>query len=92
MSEHNDGGPAFPAHPDMISVDSNGTVAPWGYQGMSLRDYFAAKAMQAIVTKLPIVDQNSIYGDPVEDKVQHNLDIAQSAYWIADAMLSERDK
>lgn len=60
-------------------------------EGMTLRDYFAAKAMQAIITKLPVVDQQGVHGQPVPDKVQHNLDIAESAYWIADAMIQARD-
>lgn len=40
MSAPNDGGPAFPAEDD----DMNFTT------GMTLRDYFAAKAMAAIIT------------------------------------------
>ena len=60
--------------------------------GMTLRDYFAAKAMQAIITKLPVVDREGEFGAPVEDKIKYNADIANSAYWIADAMLEERAK
>lgn len=59
--------------------------------GMTLRDYFAAKAMQAIITKLPIVDQTGACGIIVSDKVAYNNDIADSAYQIADAMLKARD-
>ena len=58
---------------------------------MTLRDYFAAKAMQAIITKPPVVDREGEFGGgPVEDKIKYNADIANSAYWIADAMLEER--
>lgn len=48
--------------------------------GMDLRDYFAAKAMQAIITRFPH-DQ----GGWKEDYV------AQSAYYMADAMIEARD-
>jgi hypothetical protein len=46
-------------------------------QGMTLRDYFAARAMQAILS-----DQN--YSSP-DDK------LAEASYWIADAMLKARE-
>lgn len=38
------GGPAFPAHPVMGQISAPGL-------GMSLRDFFAAKAMQAMLTQ-----------------------------------------
>jgi hypothetical protein len=46
--------------------------------GMTLRDYFAAKAMQAILS-----DPN--YSNP-DDK------LAASAYYIADAMMKAREQ
>ena len=62
-----DGGPAFPYHgPDSGKV------------GMSLRDYFAAKAMQAhIVGRGEFADTNK-------------RTIAECAYDMADAMLEAR--
>jgi hypothetical protein len=39
-----DGGPAFPCE---ALVDQHGTKSEW--EGMTLRDYFAAKAMQALM-------------------------------------------
>jgi hypothetical protein len=69
MSTIDNGGPAFAA----------GAVFQ---EGISARDYFAAKAMQAFVTGL-LSD-----GEPViksDDK-----DIARRAYEIADAMLAVR--
>ena len=42
MSNTNTGGPAFPSHGSM------GEVA---HEGMTLRDYFAAKAMQGLTQK-----------------------------------------
>ena len=60
----NKGGPAFP----------HGT----GYQGMTLRDYFAAKAMQAFLSR----DSSMTCPDEI---------IAQDAYNAADAMLKARE-
>ena len=68
MSNTNTGGPAFP-------VDESALIH--NLQGMTLRDYFAAKAMQAILS-------NPEFGDG-------DTDIAGSAYWAADAMLKARE-
>lgn len=69
-----------------MAKDVGGSAFPCsGYEkwhpegGMSLRDYFAAKAMQGIV---------SAYGDPAGLSER----IADQAYWIADAMIAERAK
>lgn len=62
MSKENNGGPAFPSQ---------------GYEGLTIRDYFAAKAMQSI--PLSIV--------PNEQKL-----IAKAAYQMADAMLKAREE
>lgn len=50
--------------------------------GMTLRDYFAAKAMQSLVDRLD---------DGVSAR-NNNKFIAQVAYQVADAMLEERKK
>lgn len=66
-----DGGPAFPQPRDLdLSLS--------GYEqtGMSLRDYFAAKAMQTLI----------IYPNV------HGEDVPTHAYAMADAMLKEREK
>lgn len=47
------------------------------HRGMSLRDYFAAKAMQAILS------------DP--DYTQEDRKLAEASYAIADAMLEARN-
>ena len=64
--------PAFP-----IVVDYGDGVK---YQtGMTLRDYFAAKAMQAMITH-------------PDSRADVHADIyAKGAYVIADAMMKERD-
>ncbi len=68
------GGPAFP-----FWCDSNGMA---DFQGMTLRDYFAAKAMQSLM-HTQYVDM-TYEGEPAA--------MAFEAYRLADAMLAERDK
>jgi len=72
MSENKDnGGPAFPF------VDS---ASPLEHPGMSLRDYFAAKAMQACP-----MPQGHMHDVP-----EVYARIASHAYKMADAMLEAR--
>lgn len=74
MSERNNGGPAFPIHPQ---------ANPRGLVGMTLRDYFAAKAMQGWMATYP--------GHQSWEHVDHEEN-AKLAYAAADAMLKERAK
>jgi hypothetical protein len=64
-----DGGPAFPRA-------ASPAFADYCQDGMTLRDYFAAKALQ-------------IAGKGKERTAEA---IARRAYYIADAMLAERNK
>lgn len=64
-SDKQTGGPAFPT----------GTA----FQGMALRDYFAAKAMQAMIAS------------PHMPSAFDMQPVAEKAYIIADAMLKARD-
>lgn len=76
MSKDN-GGPAFPF--GQTDEQSGQLVNGWGSEGMTLRDYFAAKAMQGMIAS---------YG-----YLRSEVDvIAESAYDCADAMLKERAK
>ena len=68
-----DGGAAFP---QSRQFDANGNVISYESYGMSLRDYFAAAALQGIKWNGYERLDNS----------------AQVAYALADAMLAERDK
>lgn len=70
----NNGGPAFPVTP----TDRSGQIGPTEF-GMTLRDYFAAKAMQGI-------DANAQFSKSTA------TDIARWSYEQADAMLAEREK
>ena len=77
-------GPAFPALGFVVPHDlaREGVAVLGRTQGMTLRDYFAAKAMQGI-----LAGDQPICKDPDPTTI-----IAQVAYMIADAMLKERAK
>jgi hypothetical protein len=73
MSNTNTGGPAYPA-PTTKPLENY-------YPGMTLRDYFAAKAMEGILAgNLPITEEP----EPLPL-------IAKAAYAMADAMLKARE-
>ena len=84
----NDGGPAFPIQKEMLSTKieqghlSEITTIP----GMTLRDYFAAKAMQGI---LSCFHEYREIADVTGDKTEAR---AELAYKLADAMLEEKQK
>lgn len=69
MSKQKDGGQAFPRSIDRCD----------GEDGMSLRDYFAAKAMLGRMSWDPHIDTTF-------------AEIAEQAYGIADAMLETREE
>ena len=83
MSDKDNGGPAFPEVPG----ESNSYE---GKLGMTLRDYFAAKSMAALVanneTFLASGRVGRSEGVAVEDK------LSAAAYEFADAMLKARNK
>jgi hypothetical protein len=70
MQEKYDGGPAFP-------VGSGDMRDP---TGMTLRDYFAAAAMQGLLSRIG------------HDKINVHDVLAQRTYQIADAMLEAREE
>ena len=77
MNTINDGGPAFPGQwYDFQPLTGEQVVREqWG--GMSLRDYFAAKAMAALIAEYAQMSGPDI--------------IAHVAYMMADAMLKARE-
>lgn len=81
MSEINTGGPAFP----MSGFDMrHGQPVQAVYQhGMTLRDYFAAKALPSILNPNPVTGQYALVTD--------FEDCAITAYKMADAMLKARE-
>ena len=79
MTKHNNGGPAFPCE---VGPASDGHTIQtgnmqWMQPGMTLRDYFAAKAMHASMSLDPANAASS---------EEH----ARWAYEMADAMLKAR--
>lgn len=76
MSEINDGGSAFPV---VVEGGDNSKLWPELDKGMTLRDYFAAKAMQGYVAACP-------------DVLPPTPRCAEWAYEMADAMLAARDE
>ncbi|MFB3910456.1 MAG: hypothetical protein ACE15D_18860 [Candidatus Eisenbacteria bacterium] len=73
-----DGGPAFP------TTDPN-YEAKYASAGMTLRDYFAARA-------IPIVAGQEALHPTLGDEGPTYSGIASRAYLLADAMLAERNK
>ncbi|MGY5644107.1 hypothetical protein [Escherichia coli] len=70
MSKENNGGPAYPTQ---------------GYEGLTVRDYFAAKAMQGWLASYPESNQHPV-------ATHHENMVAELSYLMADAMLKAREK
>ncbi len=84
--EKETGGPAFPVDAELcqdITVEEQ--------RGMTLRDYFAAKAMQAM---LPTYDIPLVFDDETWKEGEKTMPelIAIDAYVMADAMLKAREQ
>lgn len=82
MSKIEGGGPAFPC--ETVGTDKHGEYR-LPYQGMTLRDYFAAKALPACYAD---------YCKHAEDQgcVENwRMGVALDAYAMADAMLAARE-
>jgi hypothetical protein len=85
MSKDNVGGAAFPTYRDSL------------YLGMNLRDYFATKAMQGLMST-ERANQYVSEDDGIEDEeiggtlFVHTKFLAKEAYMIADAMLKAREE
>jgi len=58
------------------------------HSGMDLRDYFAAKAMQSMITAFYKEDAKE---DPLETLKTMEL-VSKNAYWFADKMMKKREK
>ena len=69
MSKENNGGPAYPTQ---------------GYEGLTIRDYFAAKAMQGWLASYPESNQHPVV-------THHENMVAELSYLMADAMLKARE-
>ena len=70
------GGPAFPT-----TQYANG-ISPTGHDmGMTLRDYFAAKAMQAVIANAMCSEKEAVFYN----------EVSAISYEMADAMLKARE-
>ena len=84
MSNKNDGGAAYPVPELHVGLD---TKVICDNKGMTLRDYFAAAALTAIVSSLTSDEIGQIARGEVRLE-----GTPKAAYIFADAMLSERSK
>lgn len=80
MNTKDNGGPAFP-HNGSVKQEGVGEFTVYWGNGMSLRDYFAAKALNGMISSAAIVDRTGIDKDSW----------ATIAYSFADAMLKARE-
>lgn len=76
----NTGGPAFPHLRRYVNADTYEVIAEGG---MTMRDYFAAKAMAAFI---------EASSDHSGTHPQNDERVAERAYEMADAMLEAREK
>ncbi len=58
-----------------------------GYEGMSLRDYFAGQALMGLCSQMPVKDITAIC-----DGIKGGAIEATAAYRLADKMLEVRDR
>jgi hypothetical protein len=88
--ERNDGGPAFPMLVRDFDNDcgENGEYFYRMEGGASLRDYFAAKAMQAMLA--PVAASKT--GGPFDEFEHASRCISEMSYFVADAMLKAREQ
>lgn len=82
--ETNDGGPAFPVPG---SLHQNGQVQ-YGGNGMSLRDWFAGKALSGLAASSYRAEGST----PGAAAITQAVTLSEHAFRLADAMLAARDK
>lgn len=80
------GGPAFPREDYQANGHERG-FERLGQEGMSLRDYFAAKAMQGYLSNAWQAKEMDETGDTSSEQMAL---VAEAAYCMADAMLKSR--
>ena len=81
----NDGGTAFPVREDYC--ESQGHYRQYASDGMSLRDYFAAKAISGLMANIELL-RSTVKKEQSQSEAES--EVARAAYAIADAMLAER--
>ena len=92
MDTRDTGGPAFPSL--YVYTDRDGEVSSTSESGMSLRDFFAAKAMAALICEpIPaagVTTLRALVGDCNASGPELADHFAKAAGMLADAMLKER--
>ncbi len=93
------GGPAFPGKffkPQLVKNTALGTeIEPEKWiptSGMTLRDYFAAKAMQGWLSSFPSDGSHPSFKDKTDGVTTRCDALATESYAIADAMLKARNE
>jgi len=87
-NEKKDGGPAFPVFGS--DPESPDDIVRMGLGGMSLRDYFAAKAMPEIARQMVSGGKYSANDNTLPDGCEDK--VASRSYKWADAMLKAREQ
>lgn len=88
----NDGGPAFPVPIQKINHDTRpDDFRETGCEGMTLRDWFAGKALAGIANLMINKTDSELPGIPVVSPERFEW-IACIAYMQADAMLKARNQ
>lgn len=86
----NNGGPAFPGKSLVrrkveLGGEVRTTLFDHEHAGMTLRDYFAAKALQGLCANSNFLEGADRYAQATE------LTVAKAAYELADAMIAARE-
>ena len=82
MSNTKTGGPAFPS--GLIDPSTPDDAVQSLHNGMTLRDYFAAKAMQSTLA-------DNSYVERTQTPAEWLAIVAKASYEMADAMLKARE-
>jgi hypothetical protein len=90
MSNINDGGPAFPSPGVVLSGNDGNPYQQGAYGGMTMRDYFAKGAMEAILGSEEAMDR--VGEQAAKKNLRPAAIVAKMAFNIAGEMLKERAK
>jgi hypothetical protein len=83
------GGPAFPVNEDQYRYGIGEFVETTKFDGMTLRDYFAAKALQGFCANPSVFASNGMTGWAIVNCTSDQL--AEYCTTLADAMLKARE-
>lgn len=89
MTKHvNTGGPAFPKLRSLNNCKPGEKIATYTSDGMTLRDYFAAKALQGYLANAWQAQELDSMGESAGQQI---ATVAEISYAMADAMLRARE-